>query len=89
MKNNSKFLQTETYSTKNLLAMIDLLLEKLVEYEDCTLCRIYNCQDNRCLDADLCKNMLFDGVLKRVVEKNSITPLRRLEKGKNAGIFFT
>ena len=64
--NTSKTLPPEYTDTNTLLAMIDTLISRLVEYEDCSLCRIYNCKDNRCLNADFCESLLFEGVLRHV-----------------------
>ena len=56
-------MNTPDYNLKQLLSMIDTAINAFIENGDCTLCRIYNCQDNRCLNIDLCKNLLFDGLL--------------------------
>ncbi len=59
---------TSIYSKKILLTMIDTMLDFLIENDGCQLCRIYKCQDNRCSNTDLCKNLMFDGVLNKALK---------------------
>lgn len=56
-------IQTSIYDTKTLSGMLDVVIGRLLENSDCFLCKLYNCKDERCFDDDLCKNLLFDGIL--------------------------
>ena len=70
MNKHTNLSQSSPYSTTTLLGMTDVLLNRLIENNDCYLCRIYNCQDERCLNVDLCKNLLFDGVLRHALQED-------------------
>ena len=43
--------------------MLSILIDRLAESEDCFFCKIRDNKDVRCQDIDLCRNLLFDGIL--------------------------
>lgn len=52
------------YTTGTLfLDMLDKVINRLVETQDCYFCRNKNNKDTRCLEVDLCKNLIYDGIL--------------------------
>lgn len=63
MKNNC------IYTSQNLLTMLDIAISQLIENEDCSLCKLYNRKDERCLIEDNCRNYLFDGLCSRALNK--------------------
>lgn len=58
-----------TYTSQKLLTMLDIAILKLIENEDCSLCKLYNRKDERCLIEDNCRNYLFDGLCARALNK--------------------
>ncbi len=61
-------MSNKIYSQKILLSMLDAAICKIIENDDCSLCKLCNCKDERCLQEDLCKNFLFDGLYKSAIK---------------------
>ena len=57
------------YTSQNLLTMLDIAILKLIENEDCSLCKLYNRKDERCLIEDNCRNYLFDGLYSKALKR--------------------
>lgn len=59
-----------TTRTGVLEQMLAFLIDRLVESNDCSCCRIKTCKDARCNDIDLCRNLIFDGILEACRAEN-------------------